>query len=201
MQRFRSSIPSGRGGSPEDGALLDRHQQARIAQRASANDRHSGIHRKLVSALRSLTNSGKPKFRIAQNIRTIQIPDSDASYVVSAVESASPPESNIRKISQLFIQDEPTVVHRAQFKSRPSIIEIEPSTSPSTSSKSSDPRPAQSTSKTSLDFSSGVAQRISENKNMSSKHGSDERPLAPIAEVDMIDAVPVPSEFSLFQFH
>jgi hypothetical protein len=123
---------------------------------------------------------------------------------VSGIES--PPEpSNVRKISQLFIHDEPTIVHRTQFKSRPSLIE--PSTSPSTSNgKSSDPRPAQSTGKTSLDskFSSksiGIAQRSSENKKVMAKQlipgdfgSSTELSLAPIAEVEMADPEPVPSK-------
>jgi hypothetical protein len=127
-------------------------------------------------------------------------------HIGSGVDHVPEPAIKVRKISQLFNHDEPTIVHRAQFKSRPSLIE--PSTSPSTtttsSGKSSDPRPAQSTGKTSLDskFSSksvGATQRSSENKKAQAKvmpgdFGSSAE-LAPIAEVDMIDPEPVPSEY------
>ena len=60
MQALRSSMRSVHYGSSEDGATLER-QHARFADKASTNDRQSslGIRRKLVSALRSLTNSGK----------------------------------------------------------------------------------------------------------------------------------------------
>jgi len=117
-------------------------------------------------------------------------------------------------------QLEPTVVHRTQFKSRPSVISIDrgvieltPEASPSTSTessrnsgKSSLPRPGESTGKTSLDskFSSSkskaVSQHSSENKKILSKQttgegGSNENPLTPIAEVEAPEAPePVPSE-------
>jgi protein-serine/threonine kinase len=118
-------------------------------------------------------------------------------------------------------QLEPTVVHRTQFKSRPSVISIDkgvieitpeasPSTSPESSTnsgKSSLPRPGESTGKTSLDskFSSKskvISQHSSENKKVVSKQtagegGSNENNLAPIAEVESVETPePVPSELS-----
>lgn len=139
--------------------------------------------------------------------------------------SASPQPSTSaqgRRFSMVLLkgQLEPTVVHRAQFKSRPSVISIDrgvieittepsPPTSPGSSSnsgKSSIPRPGESTGKTSLDskFSSkskGVSQHSSENKKVVSKQatgegGSNENTLAPIAEVECVETPePVPSEF------
>jgi protein-serine/threonine kinase len=113
----------------------------------------------------------------------------------------------------------PTVVHRTQFKSRPSVISIdrgiigttpEPSSptsaeSTSNSGKSSIPRPGESTGKTSLDskFSSKskcVSQHSSENKKVLSKQatgerGSNENNLPPIAEVECVETPePVPSK-------
>jgi protein-serine/threonine kinase len=121
-------------------------------------------------------------------------------------------------------QLEPTVVHRTQFKYRPSVISIDrsvaeiipeasPPTSPESSSnsgKSSLPRPGESTGKTSLDskFSSkskGISQHSSENKKVVSKQatgegGSNENNLAPIAEVEGLETPgPVPSEFILLK--
>lgn len=115
-------------------------------------------------------------------------------------------------------QLQPTVVHRAQFKSRPSvisfdkgIIELTPEFSPSTSAesssnsgKSSVPR-QQSTGKTSLDSkfsakSKVASQHSSDNKKAAIKQaaaegGSNENVLSPIAEVEAFEAPePVPSE-------
>lgn len=116
-------------------------------------------------------------------------------------------------------QLEPTVVHRTQFKSRPSIIsidnviEISPVGSPSASAgdsssnsgKSSIPRPYESTGKTSLDSkfstnSKGASQHSSENKKAVSKQvtgegGSNENALTPIAEVEITETPePIPSK-------
>jgi protein-serine/threonine kinase len=119
-------------------------------------------------------------------------------------------------------QLEPTVVHRTQFKSRPSVIsmdrgilEITPEGSPSTSAgesssgKSSVPRPAESTGKTSLDSkfstkSKGQSHNSSENKKAVAKQitgegGSNENPLTPIAEVENAETLepPVPSKLPI----
>ncbi|KAH8676810.1 kinase-like domain-containing protein [Tricladium varicosporioides] len=118
-------------------------------------------------------------------------------------------------------QFEPTVVHRAQFKSRPSIIsgisdkgvlELTPEGSPPSTSggssgnnsgKSSVPRPAVSTGKTSLESKSSsksnvvsASQHSSENKKIASQRaaieaGSSENVLSSIAEVEK-PAIPAP---------
>jgi len=116
-------------------------------------------------------------------------------------------------------QLDPTIVHRTQFKSRPSVIsndrgvaEVTPEGSPSTSAgesssgKSSAPRP-ESTGQTSLDSkfsvkSKGVSQQSSENKTtvkqMTGEGGSNDNLLTPIAEVERFEAPdPVPSEFEI----
>jgi protein-serine/threonine kinase len=144
---------------------------------------------------------------------------------VSEVLSPSPPPSTRpglgRKISAAIMkgQFEPTVVHRTQFKSRPSLIsidkvliEITPEGSPSTSAgesssgKSSAPRPGESTGKTSLDSkfstkSKGISQHSSENKKiiarqMTGEGGSNENQLTTIAEVEICEEPePVPSQY------
>jgi hypothetical protein len=171
------------------------------------NDRSNFRRRgsKLLSALRSLTNSGKISFNWSQSL-------SDSILTRQAVSSMSAePASlpNTRKFPQLFIQEEPTVVHRTQFKSRPSLIEItaEGSTPPSSGADSSSKsfRPFESTGKTSLDskFSSkskstkAITQSSSENKKVviQGDFGSYDLPLAPIAESESVDAsLPVPSK-------
>lgn len=121
-------------------------------------------------------------------------------------------------------QLEPTVVHRTQFKSRPSVIsfdkgivELTPESTPSTSAESSRnsgkvsiPR-QQSTGKTSLDSkfsakSKAASQHSSDNKKekaatkqAAAEKGSNENALTPIAEVEALEApvpvpVPVPSK-------
>ncbi|KAH6709397.1 kinase-like protein [Leptodontidium sp. MPI-SDFR-AT-0119] len=156
------------------------------------NGRPSKLRRhksKLITALRSLRNS----------------------VSTASVAEISPPISPSRRFSAAILKgqlDEPTVVHRTQFKSRPSFIsldkgvmEITPEGSPSTSTessrnsgKSSVPRPGDSTGKTSLDskhFSSTskkASQHSSENKKVITKQTtgdccSNENPiLAPIVE-------------------
>jgi len=153
----------------------------------------------------------------------------DVYFVVSGTSVAEPrspsPQTSAsaqgRRFSMVLLkgQLEPTVVHRTQFKSRPSVMSIDrgvveitqepsPPISPQSSSnsgKSSIPRPGESTGKTSLDskFSSkskGVSQHSSENKKATPKQatgegGSNENNLAPIAEVDCLEAPePVPSK-------
>ncbi|KAG4420171.1 hypothetical protein IFR04_006734 [Cadophora malorum] len=156
------------------------------------NSRPSKLRRhgsKLITALRSLRNS----------------------VSTASIAEISPPMSPIRRFSAAAIlkpHEEPTVVRRTQFKSRPSLIsldkgvlEITPEGSPSTSAessrnsgKSSIPRPGDSTGKTSLDskFSSKSkvgSQHSSENRKVATKHTtvrdccSSEIPiLAPIVE-------------------
>jgi protein-serine/threonine kinase len=123
----------------------------------------------------------------------------------------------------LKAQLEPTVVHRTQFKSRPSLISMDrglteltppPEGSPSTSAESSNnsgkssvPRSGELTGKTSL-FDSKYSQKSkiasqhsSENKKLLSKQatpegGSNENSLTPIAEVEAPDdPEPTPSEY------
>jgi protein-serine/threonine kinase len=114
-------------------------------------------------------------------------------------------------------QLEPTVVHRAQFKSRPSvisfdkdIIELTPESSPSNSAESSSNGskstvPRQSTGKTSHDSkfsakSKAASQHSSDHKKAVAKQttaegGSNENVLTPIAEVEAIEPPePVPSK-------
>ncbi|TVY83433.1 Serine/threonine-protein kinase cbk1 [Lachnellula suecica] len=139
---------------------------------------------------------------------------SNASFAEVDCSTPVNPPGIRRKFSLAFGQLEPTVVHRAQFKSRPSIIsndkEISPVGSPSTSTgdssansgKSSVPRPYESTGKTSLDSkfstkSKGISQHSSENKKgiykqATGEGGSNENALPPIAEIDIAEA-PEPS--------
>ncbi|KAL2064994.1 hypothetical protein VTL71DRAFT_4134 [Oculimacula yallundae] len=154
------------------------------------NGRPSKLRRhgsKLITALRSLRNS----------------------VSAASVNELSPPISPTRRFSAAILKlDEPTIVHRTQFKSRPSfmsldkgVVEITPEGSPSTSTessgnsgKSSVPRPGDSTGKTSLDskhFSSTskkASQNSSENKRLVIKQAivdacsSENSILAPIVE-------------------
>ncbi len=139
----------------------------------------------------------------------------------SVAESPSPVGSPVRRFYAAVLkgQLEPTIVHRTQFKSRPSVIsvdkgvmEITPEGSPSTSlesgsnsGKSSVPRPGDSTGKTSLDskFSSSkhkiASQHSSENKKIVIKQGTGDVSsnetsalLAPIVE-SLETPEPVPS--------
>ncbi|CZT03348.1 related to serine/threonine-protein kinase CBK1 [Rhynchosporium graminicola] len=153
------------------------------------NGRPSKLRRhgtKLITALRSLRNS----------------------VSAASVTELSPPISPVRRFSTALLkgqQDELTVVHRTQFKSRPSfisldkgVVEITPEGSPSTSTessgnsgKSSIPRPGESTGKTSLDSkhsSKKASQHSSENKKLITKHAtgdgfsSGDPVLSPIVE-------------------
>ncbi|KAE8452152.1 hypothetical protein EG329_001619 [Mollisiaceae sp. DMI_Dod_QoI] len=157
---------------------------------------------RLVSALRSFRNS---------------------TSHVSAAETSSPsPPSSPQGIGSRFsaallkVQLEPTVVHRAQFKSRPSVIsfdkgvlEITPESSSPTSAESSSnsgksSAPRQSTGKTSLDSKSSAklkvaSQHSSDNKKATSKQAtgegsSNENILTTIAEVEGFEVPePVPT--------
>lgn len=244
MKRGRSK--TGEKAGPlifEDGAVLER-QHGRVLvnppptppespdRSPERNARPSKVRKhgsKLMSALRSMTNSGKHSSTIQSSIPHAP-PDTwtDQHPVVSGASMAEPrepspqPTPQGRRFSMILLkgQLEPTVVHRTQFKSRPSVISIDrgileitpeptPPTSPelsSNSGKSSIPRPGESTGKTSLDskFSSkskGVSQHSSENKKIVSKQAtgeasSNENSLAPIAEVECPETPePVPSKY------
>ncbi|KAG0650682.1 Serine threonine-kinase cbk1 [Hyphodiscus hymeniophilus] len=167
-----------------------------VVANVSANDRIRSKGNKLISVLRSLTNSGKSSPSSPQALPT--------RYAVSSVSGEPSPAP--RKVTQFFTQDEPTVVHRAQFKSRPSLIEVIPEGSSPLSSGGHDSsksfRPYESTGKTSLDskFSSSKSNRVAqislENKRAVAKQamrGSGSHELASIAEVDMVDPEPVPT--------
>ena len=123
------------------------------------------------------------------------------------------PTPTPRKVTQFFTQDEPTVVHRAKFKSRPSLIEVTPEGSTPQSSGGCDSsksfRPYESTGKTSLDSkfagsnstsskSNRVVQRSFENKKVATKQaiprGSGSHELTTIAEVETVDPEPIPSK-------
>ncbi len=220
----------------EDGGPLQRQVRAFVnhpptppesperRERPSKSRKHGS---KLMSVLRSMTNSGKSPVRkslITSNSTDVYFVVSGASVAESRSLSPQPSTSaQGRRLSMVLLkgQLEPTVVHRTQFKSRPSVKSIDrgaieiiqdpsPSISPQSSSnsgKSSIPRPGESTGKTSLDskFSSnskGVSQHSSENKKAISKQatgegGSNENNLAPIAEVDCLETPePVPSKVS-----
>lgn len=144
--------------------------------------------------------------------------------VVSNTSSTEPSCQINNKPSAAALEDtlEPTVVHRIQFKSRPSLMSIDrgvleltpPDGSPSTSAesgsnsgKSSNPnsRPGDSTGKTSLDskFSASKAkifsQHSSDNKKVVAKQMVGERELnenaAPLASIEeIVDPEPVPSK-------
>jgi protein-serine/threonine kinase len=145
----------------------------------------------------------------------------DSSVSVTCIEppnteippySPSPSYSVVRKLSSVFLNAPSTVVHRTQFKSRPSLkshdrgmIDINldgspSSTSHSSSGKSSTAPRVESTGKTSLDSkismkSKGLSQHSSENKKLQVEGGgSHENALTPIAEVDMMDPEPIPSK-------
>ena len=160
----------------------------------------------------------------------------DASPIVSnnsisdvdpALSPPASPGGLGRKLSMALLKgqpEQPTVVHRTKFKSRPSvmsmdreILEITPENSPSTSTresssgKSSVPRPGESTGKTSLDSkfstkSKGQSHNSSENKKTVSKQtpgegGSFESPLTPIAEVEHSEALEPPAPSKLLLEH
>jgi protein-serine/threonine kinase len=161
--------------------------------------------------------------------RTNTVLVSNASFVEP--ELCSPPVNppGLRRKLSLALskgQLEPTVVHRTQFKSRPSIISIDnvidisPVGSPSASAgdsssnsgKSSIPRPCESTGKTSLDSkfstnSKAASQHSSDNKKAVSKQatgegGSNENALTPIAEVETTETPePIPSKLCRDQVH
>lgn len=142
----------------------------------------------------------------------------------------SPPPESValgKKISLALLKAPPTIVHRTQFKSRPSLISLDkgvlefmpdaptpPSSaeSASNSGKSSGPDAKQSTQKTSLESkfsqkSVGVSHHSSENKKMMSKNmnqaevSSAEGVLASITEGDNVECPqPVPSMFPLLLY-
>jgi protein-serine/threonine kinase len=120
-----------------------------------------------------------------------------------------------------LLTSNPTVIHRAQFKSRPNLLSLDkgvldsavaadgsPSTSLSSTGKSSTALRVESTGKTSLDSkfsmnSKGISQHSSEHKKLAEKKlaehgGSTENPLTSIAEIDLQDPEPVPSELLIF---
>lgn len=137
----------------------------------------------------------------------------------------SPPPESValgKKISMALVKAPPTIVHRTQFKSRPSLISLDkgilefmpdapssPSSAESTSNsgKSSGPDAKQSTQKTSLESkfsqkSAGISQHSSENKKAMPKTtnqaegSSAEGLLTPITENDNFECPPVvPSKF------
>ncbi|TVY59181.1 Serine/threonine-protein kinase cbk1 [Lachnellula cervina] len=180
-----------------------------------------------------LRRQGSPGSKLMSALRSWSNSVSSASFAEPEDPPfpASPPGLR-RKLSLALSkgQLDPTVVHRLQFKSRPSIIsldkevveifpegpEVSPSTSAGSSSvnsgKSSVPRPGESTGKTSLDSkfstkSKGVSQHSSENKKATSKQttpegGSNENILTPIAEVETVEApVPIPSKLLYATIH
>lgn len=120
-----------------------------------------------------------------------------------------------------ILKTPPTIVHRTQFKSRPSLISVDKGVldfmpeaptpassaeSTSNSGKSSGPDAKQSTQKTSLESkfsqkSVGISQHSSENKKATPKvktqaeSNSADGVLTPITEGDNIECPqPVPSE-------
>ncbi|TGO51637.1 hypothetical protein BCON_0157g00180 [Botryotinia convoluta] len=160
---------------------------------------------KILSVLLSLTN----------NSSSIALEDDYAPL-------SPPPESVAlgKKISMALLKAPPTIVHRTQFKSRPSLISLDkgvlefipdaptpPSSaeSASNSGKSSGPDAKQSTQKTSLESkfsqkSVGVSHHSSENKKVMQKNmnqaevSSAEGVLASITEGDNVECPqPVPT--------
>ena len=137
----------------------------------------------------------------------------------------SPPPESValgKKISMAILKAPPTIVHRTQFKSRPSLISLDkgvlefmpdaptpPSSAESAtnSGKSSGPDAKLSTQKTSLESkisqkSGGVSHHSSENKKIMQKNmnrvevNSAEGILASITEGDSVECPqPVPSKF------
>lgn len=218
----------------EDGAPLE-HAPAQSHLTPPFSPEHdlhpSKIRRhgsKLISALRSLTNSGKCLTCMLVNNSTCWL-----SYLTS-VSNASNAEQVIpspvvslglgQKVSAAFVRGklEPNVVHRAQFKSRPSLISLDkevweispegsgPATPDSSrnsgkSGLSSPATPGESTGKTSLDSkflaksSKLDSQQSSENKKVIHKQETvdvelTESFLEPIAEIDPSDNEPIPSK-------
>ncbi|RDW78061.1 protein kinase-like protein [Coleophoma crateriformis] len=160
---------------------------------------------KLLSVLRALTNSASQNSSTADPL----VPTPLSPDKSSAIRPPSPGNAVKKTISFTYLkgQLEPTVVHRTPHKSRPSVLSqekeviqvIQKESPPSSngdsstakSSKSSaDPRPSQSTGKTSLESklsvkSKPLSQQSSENRRHSPKEStSPEGSLAPIAEVD-----------------
>ncbi|KAJ8071595.1 hypothetical protein OCU04_001918 [Sclerotinia nivalis] len=160
---------------------------------------------KILSVLRSLTNSSS----------SIALEEDYAPL-------SPPPESVAlgKKISMALVKAPPTIVHRTQFKSRPSLISLDkgvlefmpdaptpPSSAESTSNsgKSSGPDAKQSTQKTSLESkfsqkSAGISQHSSENKKaipkaLNQAEGSSaDGVLASITETDNVECPqPVPT--------
>jgi protein-serine/threonine kinase len=138
-----------------------------------------------------------------------EVPPRCTSPTPTASSSSHAPVSLTKKISMAILKPPPTVVHRAQFKSRLSLISLDkgvlefmpdvfssPSSveSASVSAKSSLPGPGQSTEKTSLDSkfsntkSAGASQHSWENKKGHPQHLNEGSPqdggLTPIAETD-----------------
>ncbi|KAB8303351.1 hypothetical protein EYC80_004783 [Monilinia laxa] len=158
---------------------------------------------KILSVLRTLTNS--------------------SSSVAEDYAPLSPPPESValgKKISMALLKAPPTIVHRTQFKSRPSLISLDkgvlefmpeattpPSSAESTSNsgKSSGPDAKQSTQKTSLESkfsqkSAGISQHSSENKKAAPKTmiqaegSSADGLLTPITESDNVECPqPVPT--------
>ncbi|KAM3077127.1 hypothetical protein ACMFMF_005041 [Clarireedia jacksonii] len=171
----------------------------------SSPDRPSKFRRqgsKILSVLRTITNSN------GDSTGSTETPPRCPSPTPTASSSPPAPVSLTKKISMALLKPPPTVVHRTQFKSRPSLISLDkgildfmpdvfslPSNVESTnnSAKSSLPGAGQSTEKTSLDSkfsntkSAGVSQHSSENKKVHAQHvvkGSPDDGLTPIAETD-----------------
>ncbi|RAL66204.1 hypothetical protein DID88_005876 [Monilinia fructigena] len=158
---------------------------------------------KILSVLRTLTNS--------------------SSSVAEDYAPLSPPPESValgKKISMALLKTPPTIVHRTQFKSRPSLISLDKgvlefmpeATTPlssaestSNSGKSSGPDAKQSTQKTSLESkfsqkSAGISQHSSENKKAAPKTmiqaegSSADGLLTPITESDNVECPqPVPT--------
>ena len=134
------------------------------------------------------------------------ISDLTAHTIVSSISGEA--TSTSRKVAHFFAQDEPTIVHRAHFKSRPSLVEVIPEGSSPLSSGANDSstpvRPYESTGKTSLESkissskSNRIAQHSSENKKVIPKlvvsHGSSSQELAPISEGNIVCENPLPSK-------
>ncbi|QSZ33910.1 hypothetical protein DSL72_005484 [Monilinia vaccinii-corymbosi] len=190
---FLESITPLESVSPPDSPKNPIHRPSKFRRQGS----------KILSVLRTLTNS--------------------TSSAAEEYAPLSPPPESValgKKISMALLKAPPTIVHRTQFKSRPSLISLDkgvlestpeaptpPSSAESTSNsgKSSGPDAKQSTQKTSLESkfsqkSAGISQNSFENKKATPKTmiktegGSADGLLTPITESDNIECPqPVPT--------
>ncbi|KAI9640680.1 hypothetical protein NHQ30_010989 [Ciborinia camelliae] len=180
--------------SPPDSPMSPIHRPSKFRRQGS----------KILSVLRTLTNSS-------------------ASVAEPDYAPLSPPPESValgKKISMALLKAPPTIVHRTQFKSRPSLISLDKGVlefmqeaptptssaeSTSNSGKSSGPDAKQSTQKTSLESkfsqkSTGTSPHSSENKKATPKpmnqveSNSADGLLASITESDNVECPqPVPT--------